>query len=146
MQPDPNVVLLEFLESLPSTIRDTFYFVMGGFLSGLQPIDTDVENLLSPEPTKKRVRDLLSDEPGHGLVGSVLAIVAVIDFQLRTMRDANPPPALIADIEKSVGSLELARRHTANAWQDWCALRSAKLSDKAITEFFLHATLSPPTE
>jgi hypothetical protein len=67
---EPNELLVEFLEKLPLTIRQSVYFVMGGLLSEL--LSTEFEQTTDPEHTRTNVLRLLSrtERGGYGLIGA----------------------------------------------------------------------------
>jgi hypothetical protein len=143
---EPNELLVEYLEKLPLTIRQSVYFVMGGLLSEL--LSTEFEQATDPEYTRTNVLRLLSrtERGGYALIGAVLSIASITDYLLRVQAESETPPNLAAHLEPKIGNQELAKSHSKVAWGQWRQLRATTLSEDAIIRFAERATTTREPE
>jgi len=136
---DLRAVVVEFLLSLPTTIRtEMLLFVT------MYTMDFDLP--AAPEENDKfetLVRDYLM-VPGIRGFGALLCVIAIIDYSLgalarklpRAEADLKAVERKHPDFPKESGlSFPLRRRHWEQARADWLKLRSTRLTAERLQDF-----------
>jgi hypothetical protein len=140
---DLQAVVIEFLVSLPTTIRtEMLFFVINYVMDRKLPEKTDEFETL--------VRDYLT-APGFRGFGALLSAIAVIDYEMGSLARKLPrAEAALKAVERehpnfpkeSGLSFPLRRRHWEQARADWLKLRGTRLTAERLQDF--HEILTLP--
>ena len=134
---DSNKIIWDFVETLPLTIRDGIYFLLGGYLSNLLQLQ-EYEQLNDTVLIRQRINDALFAGLSYGRIGAVRSLIGIFDFHFAMPRIDSPE--LDALIEETHGDMTLRKLHGEKAGDEWFELRKDALSEETIYSWYLRET------